>query len=60
MTGNVKLCCMVLTCLEFVLRGREFQRLSCPVVFVKTVICVYCQAACYLVSLVFVVKLFVL
>ena len=31
MTGNVKLCCMVLRRLGLVLRGREFQRLSCPV-----------------------------
>ena len=60
MTGNVKLCCMVLPRLGFVLRGREFQRLSCPVAFGKTVIFVYCQVACYLVPLVFVVRLFVL
>ena len=38
MTGNVKLFCMVLPRFGFVLRGREFQRLSCPVVFGKTVI----------------------
>ena len=40
MTGNVKLCCMVLPSLGFVLRGREFQRLSCPVAFGKTDLCV--------------------
>ena len=60
MTGNVKLCCMVLPRLAFVLRGRELQRLSCPVVFGKTVIYVNCQVACYLVPLVLVVRLFVL
>ena len=38
MTGNVKLCCMILPRLEFVLRGREFQRsVSRPVAFGKTV-----------------------
>ena len=56
MTGNVKLCCMVLPRLGFVLPGREFQCLSCPVVFGKTVIYVYCQVACYLVPLVFAVR----
>ena len=61
MTGNVKLCCVVLSRLGFVLRGREFQRfLSCPVAFGKTVMVVYYQVACYLVPLVFVVRLFVL
>ena len=57
MTGNVKLCCMVFPRLGFVLRGREFQRLSCPVAFGMTVIFVYYQVACYLVPLVFVVRL---
>ena len=60
MTGNVKFCCMVLPHFGYVLRGREFQRLSCSVVFGKTVINVNCQVACYLVPLVFVVRLFVL
>ena len=54
MTDNVKLCCMVLPRLGFVLRGREFQRLFGPFVFGKTVIYVYCQVACYLVPLVFI------
>ena len=34
--------------------------LSCPVAFGKTVIFVYYQVACYLVPLIFVVRLFVL
>ena len=57
MTGNVKLCCMVLPRLGFVLRGREFQRFVLSCCFGKTVMVVYYQVACYLVPLVFVVRL---
>ena len=54
------MCCMVLPRLGFVLRGLEFLRLSCPVVVGKTAIYVYRQVTCYLVPLVFIVRLFFL
>ena len=59
MTGNVKLCCMVLPRLGVVLRVANSSVLSCPVAFGKTVMVVYYQVACWLVPFVFMVSLFV-